>query len=245
MTSRKPILTASLEDYLETILQLTRDKPVARIRDIAAARNVKPGSVSPAMRRLEEMGFISYTRNEYLQLTPQGEIEARRVRARHDVLSSFFERFLGMEPLDASDQACEMEHHLSDLAMDRLVKLFEFLETCPELPAEFIERFQQCRRINGDEGSCDGTCQYSSPVSSGAVDMHTILDLEPGQSAKVVRVRGSRSSRQRLLDLGILPEVEVRLDRRGSADAPYHILVDMYEATLDEEEAGGIVVSRS
>ena len=58
-------LTASLEDYLETILQVTRAKPVVRIKDIARARDVKAGSVSAAMKRLEDLDLIRYERNEY------------------------------------------------------------------------------------------------------------------------------------------------------------------------------------
>ena len=79
-------LTPALEDYLETIFELQRSGKVARVRDIAAARNVKAGSVSPAMRRLADLGLIKYRQRDYIDLTEEGEFAARRVMSRHRVL---------------------------------------------------------------------------------------------------------------------------------------------------------------
>ncbi|MBM4373322.1 MAG: metal-dependent transcriptional regulator, partial [Deltaproteobacteria bacterium] len=82
-------LTPALEDYLETIFELVQERKVARVRDIAEARSVKAGSVSPAMRRLADLGLIRYHQREFIDLTEQGEEEARRVMARHRVLRRF------------------------------------------------------------------------------------------------------------------------------------------------------------
>ena len=87
-------LTASLEDYLETIYRLVREKRFARVRDIAQARGVKAGSVSPAMKRLAELGLIAYQQREYIGLTAEGERAARRIYARHQLLTSFFHDLL-------------------------------------------------------------------------------------------------------------------------------------------------------
>ena len=86
-------LTSALEDYLETIFELVRDQKLARVKDIARARGVKSGSVTPAMKRLSELGLIKYVQREYIDLTPDGEIEARRIYAKHQILSRFFEEF--------------------------------------------------------------------------------------------------------------------------------------------------------
>ncbi len=117
-------LSGSLEDYLETIYLLAQERQFARVRDIASARGVKAGSVSPALKRLSDMGLVNYVRREYVSLTPEGEREARRVFARHQILTRFFKEVLQMPAVAAEEQACSMEHILTNDAMDRLVKFF-------------------------------------------------------------------------------------------------------------------------
>jgi len=80
------LLTRSLEDYLETIYILIRDRKVARVKDIAAARDVKMSSVTPAMHRLDDLGYIVYRQREFIELTEKGEKLARKTMARHDLL---------------------------------------------------------------------------------------------------------------------------------------------------------------
>ncbi len=237
-------LTASLEDYLETILQLTRDKPVARIKDIARERKVKPGSVSPAMKRLEEMGLITYGRNEYIELTAEGSTAAHKVLARHDILTNFFERFLQMSPGDAEDQACEMEHHLSDLAMDRLVRLFEFLHTCPDAPGNFLERFHHCCRLNPENGSCEAKCSDDNCKNDLIAALSSVADLDPGMSGTVRQVKAEGAVRQRLLDMGILPDVKIRMERKALSGDPVWIRVDSYQVSLRREEARKVLISK-
>ena len=71
-------LTPSLEDYLETIYLLQQGTSEARVRDIATARDVKASSVSPALKRLADMGYLSYIQRESIRLTETGKIAARR-----------------------------------------------------------------------------------------------------------------------------------------------------------------------
>jgi len=141
--SKYPVLSSALEDYLETIFILVRDNKFARVKDIAKARGVRSASVSPAMRRLAELELIKYVQREYIDLTPKGEVEARRIYARHRVLIRFFEEILGVPAEVAREDACSMEHSLSDVSMDHLVRFFEFLGACPEGEG-LIGRFRNC-----------------------------------------------------------------------------------------------------
>ena len=65
-------LSGSLEDYLETIYELVRDKKLARVKDIANRRGVRSASVTPAMKRLAELGLIEYVEREYIDLSEDG-----------------------------------------------------------------------------------------------------------------------------------------------------------------------------
>src|SRR5512147_1179438 len=133
-------ISSSLEDYLETIYLLVQEQGFARVKDVARARDVKAASVSIALRRLAELELVRYERREYIALTPEGEKAGRRVFSRHRLLTRFFQEVLSMKPEAASEQACAMEHSLTDEAMDRLVRFFEFLGTCPSV----VESFKRC-----------------------------------------------------------------------------------------------------
>ncbi len=123
-----PQLSRSLEDYLETIYELLRDRREARVRDIAEARGVKAGSVSPALKRLAAMGLVDYAQREHIGLTPLGERVARRVHDRHRLLERLFEDVLRMPADQAQPVACAMEHSLTPAAMDRLAAMIRFID---------------------------------------------------------------------------------------------------------------------
>ncbi len=94
----KASMSEPLEDYLETIYLLVQEHGFARVKEIAKARGVKAATVSIALRKLSEAGFVNYVRREYIGLTERGEEAARRVLTRHRLLTRFFSEVLGMSP---------------------------------------------------------------------------------------------------------------------------------------------------
>jgi len=239
----KAALTPSLEDYLETIYELVRDRKVARVKDIARARKVKAGSVSPAMRRLADLGMIRYFQREYIDLTSQGEEEARRVTARHRLLTMFFEDVLQMGHGAADREACALEHSLSNEGMERLTRLFEFMSACPEGREDFIERFRRCPQVNEGMPDCGHRCKLAggSPARQGR--MSSVFDLKPGQKARVARVEAAGSIRQRLLDMGLLPDVVVEFERTAPGGDPIWIKLLGGQLALRKKEAQAILVA--
>ncbi len=236
-------VTDALEDYLETIYLQIRDQNFARIRDIARARGVKSGSVSPAMKRLDEMGLIKYVKREYIVLTPEGEKRARRVYARHQLLEHFFKDILNMSPKVAQQDACAMEHNLSDEAMDRFVRLFEFLEVCSE-GRDLLEKFRGCSRVHEDVPCMKEDCK-SAHGSEGfdQEQLVSISDLQPGQKGRVTQVNGHGAIRQRLLDMGVFPRVEIEVERVAPAGDPIWIKLQGYQISLRQKEATSVMVT--
>lgn len=237
-------LTSALEDYLETIFELVRDQKFARVKDIARARGVRAGSVTPAMKRLAELGLIRYVQREYIDLTEQGEAEARRVYARHQLMSRFFEEILGVQREQAQADACAMEHSLSAEGMDRLTRLVEFLNICPD-GGEILARFHQCARVHGplpqdwrdcscaqSNAECQQRRQSSIPVSQ----------LRPGQRGRVTQVEGSGAVRQRMLDMGILPDVLVEVERHAPGGDPIWVKLQGFQLSLRQKEAEAVLV---
>ncbi len=239
------VLTDSLEDYLETVYKLVRDKGFARVKDIALARCVRPGSVSPAMRRLAEMGLIEYVRREYIGLTPEGEKRARRVLARHQLLCRLFEDILQMSGEAAEEEACAMEHSLSDEGMDRLVRFFEFLRVCPEAEG-ILARFHDCQAITDDGGICENPCLATiKPCPPDRGERKPLLALSPGEQGIVTHVSGQGKIRGRLLDMGIMPDVVIEVDRNAQADELVRIRLGGFEIFLTRDEAEAVIVNKT
>lgn len=103
----------SSEDYLEAILMLKNEKGYARSVDIAARLNVTKPSVSFAMKRLRENGYILMDEESLISLTDQGREIAERIYERHTTLSVFLER-LGVDGKVAREDACKIEHDISE-----------------------------------------------------------------------------------------------------------------------------------
>lgn len=102
----------SSENYLETILVLSRRLPVVRSVDIANELNFKKPSVSVAMKKLRESGQITVSPKGYITLTESGRKIAGCIYERHTLLSAWLER-LGVDPETAAEDACRIEHVIS------------------------------------------------------------------------------------------------------------------------------------
>lgn len=241
-----PGLTSALEDYLETVYQLVKSRHVARVRDIARARDVRSGSVTPAMKRLADLGLVRYVQREYIDLTPEGEKTARRIYARHQTLARFFEEVLGVPRDVALSDACAMEHSLSDQGMDHLVKLLEYLRNCPD-GETFLQKYHRCPVVAGGQPHAPGSpCQCQRPEPSHCRKAHerlTLSELEPGQEATIAQVAGDGAVRQRLLDMGILPDVKVTLERVAPTGDPLWIRLQGFQLSLRRREADTVVVT--
>lgn len=103
----------SAEDYLEAILMLQEEKGYARSVDIAARLNVTKPSVSFAMKRLRENGYITMDEENLIGLTDQGMEIAHRIYDRHKILTAFLQQ-LGVDPQTAREDACKIEHDISE-----------------------------------------------------------------------------------------------------------------------------------
>ena len=104
--------SASAENYLETILILSKKLPVVRSVDIAAETNFKKPSVSIAMRNLREQDLISVTDAGFIYLTDKGREIADMIYERHDIISRWLIK-LGVSEETALDDACKIEHVIS------------------------------------------------------------------------------------------------------------------------------------
>ncbi len=102
----------SAENYLETILILSKRRPVVRSVDIAEELGFKKSSVSVAMKNLREKNHITVTREGFIYLTESGKEIADMIYERHELLTQWLTR-LGVDPKVAAQDACRIEHVIS------------------------------------------------------------------------------------------------------------------------------------
>ncbi|MDR2108373.1 MAG: metal-dependent transcriptional regulator [Coriobacteriales bacterium] len=112
-------LTPANEDYLEAIFQLGGDSGPVRSVDVANKLGVSKASVNRAVSNLKAVGFVTQQYYGDVNLTPTGMKYARGVLDRHHVLYHFLIDNLGVKPEIAAQEACEMEHAISDDTLKR------------------------------------------------------------------------------------------------------------------------------
>ncbi len=109
----------SAEDYLETILFLREKSGFVRSIDIANELGFSKPSVSIAMKKLRESGYIEIGDGGQVLLLPKGEEIAQKMGERHRLLTRFFIS-IGVCPETAENDACRIEHDLSEETFDKL-----------------------------------------------------------------------------------------------------------------------------
>lgn len=105
-------INESAENYLETILTLSKKLPVVRSVDVANELDFKKSSVSVAMKNLREKEYIVVSKEGYITLTEAGQKIADMIYERHELLTTWLVR-LGVDPQIAADDACRIEHVIS------------------------------------------------------------------------------------------------------------------------------------
>lgn len=103
----------SAENYLEAILMITEEKGLCRSIDVAHKLQFSKPSVSHAMSLLREGGYVTMDAEGWLHLTDAGMEIASRIYERHRVLTGWL-CSLGVSPETAAEDACKLEHDLSD-----------------------------------------------------------------------------------------------------------------------------------
>lgn len=110
----------SAEDYLETILVLKQRLGMVRSIDIVRELGFAKPSVSVAMKRLRENGYIEMDANGYITLLPPGMEIAQSIYTRHQVLTRFLE-YLGVSKENAEADACKIEHDISSESFEKIL----------------------------------------------------------------------------------------------------------------------------
>ncbi|MCR4694463.1 MAG: metal-dependent transcriptional regulator [Pseudobutyrivibrio sp.] len=117
----KTAVNESSENYLETILMLSKKLPVVRSVDVANELDFKKSSVSIAMKNLREKNHITVTDAGYIYLTDEGKAIAEMILERHETISQILIN-LGVDEEIATEDACRIEHVISKESFKAVLK---------------------------------------------------------------------------------------------------------------------------
>lgn len=126
------VLTPGLENYLEAIWRISLQKDIVRVKDIKKLLKVKAPSIVESVKNLAEKDLVEYEKYGYIKITEEGMKIAKKIYKKHKMLSKFFHEIIGLDLNTAAEDACKIEHYLSEKTVNYLLKFIEFIETHPE-----------------------------------------------------------------------------------------------------------------
>ena len=135
-------LTQSQEDYLETIYIETQKNGCAKVTEIAKILDVKKASVTGALSSLKEKGLINYAPYSPITLTKAGIKTAEKILLRHEVMTNFFKNILHLSQEEAAQNACRMEHIMSEEMFKRIHTFSHFIQDYSKENKDFEKRIQ-------------------------------------------------------------------------------------------------------
>jgi DtxR family Mn-dependent transcriptional regulator len=222
-------LTKNVEDYLETILLIGKEKKAVRIKDISHHLQVKMPSAVAMMKSLSERDLVRHEHYGYIELTPKGLRKAKDVYKRHRTLFRLLHDFLGVEEKKAAEDACGMEHYISKESLNRLLKFIEFVETCPAGEPLWFSSFHYFM----EKGVRPERC-----IKEG--EDIVLSELKVGQKAKITRMVGDSNLKRKLLEMGIVPDITIELEK--IAPQSIDIVTEGRHLTLNSNEVKSIFV---
>lgn len=116
-------ISASLEDYLEAIYEIIQEKHGVKAIEISRRLGVGRSSVTEALKTLADKQLVNYGRYDVISLTKDGEKAAQSVIVKHNVLFDFFKNILELSAEEAQENACRVEHVISEAAYDKFLEL--------------------------------------------------------------------------------------------------------------------------
>lgn len=224
-----------VEEYMEAIFDIAGKDGTAKTSEVAKQLQKTPASVTEVFQNMARNGLVEYEPYKGVSLTAKGAEAAIKIKRKHRLLEVFLAKILQIDPEKVHEEACRMEHCISDEVGDAICRLLNAPARCPggELiyPCEKgIDTCIECERAAGKEAPA---------VQRNIVP---ITDLRPCQKGTIAFLRGSQKIIQRLSDLGLTPGTEVTLRRKTPMAGPIEVCVRRTSLAVGHDIADNIFV---
>ena len=205
--------TGNREDYLINILRLTEHKQIAKTTELASFMDVTAASVSEMLNTLSKEGMVRYQKYKGVSLTEEGMAYAKQIRRKHHIMEHFLINVLEADKNTAHEEACRMEHVLSDKSAKKMCQITGYTERCDE---------------------CRDDCIDAETV--------TLTSMEPMTRGVISHLRSVDSSHLRkLISLGLIPGKTIRKENDPAAGT-FIIHVDGFDIAVGEDIADSVFI---
>lgn len=213
-------ITPALENYIRVLYDLQTSEKMPRVKHVAKILKVKVPTVVESLKKLRDVGILEHEKHEYIRLTPKGIALAEKILKNNRVVYEFATRLLELSSSEAQDLACKLEHINSTRFFTALSAMMDLLNENSELRERFHMHIKEHEEVFG----------------------LTLASIEPEKVVKVKKLRGTESLKKRLMSMGIIPGVEVLVERIAPFGDPIEVRVKGYRLSLRREEARSILV---
>jgi DtxR family transcriptional regulator, Mn-dependent transcriptional regulator len=211
----------SIEEYLEAVYRLEREGPGVTTSGLASTLGVAPASVSGMLKKLERDGYVEYVARGEVKLTRSGLAVAVRVLRRHRLAERLLTDVLGMPWDEVHEEACMLEHAISERVEQRLVAFLGDPQTCPH-------------------GHPIPPADLSDPKRIGV----PLAQIEAGRRAAVVGVTEEVPEILRYLaQVGLRPGVDVDIIEKAPLGGPLTVEVGKQRHAISLELARMVMVA--
>ncbi len=229
----------SIEDYLKALYDLSRNGTPVNTTEISRNLKIAPASVTEMLKKLADSGYINYSPYHGSILTEKGLSGAQKIARKHRLLEKFLSDILHIKTEQVHTQACQMEHALSDEAEESLCRFLKHPDKCPDdgkiIPA-----------CNLPFASCEECVQLHNKgleeVGRRHQNLTSICTLKTGCSAKISFIRGEHRILQRLLDMGLTPGTNIKIERVAPLGGPVEVCVRGSKVALGQDIAANVFV---
>ncbi|MDR2866421.1 MAG: metal-dependent transcriptional regulator [Methanomassiliicoccaceae archaeon] len=207
----------SREDYLLRILRITEEEGIAKTNDIAALMNVSAASVTEMLRVLAGDDLIEYRKYRGVSLTAKGLAQAKRIRDKHQIAERFLMDVLDKEQGEAHEEACKMEHILSDESAKSM-----------------------CRIIGAAEMSGCEVCGTECIKNASGIRLNR---MSTGMAGRISHLKCDDAEKiRKLVAIGFVPGRSISLVNRTTNNGPIIFRMGESNIALDQDLASLVFV---
>ncbi len=233
------MISRNEEEYLEALYKLTRNEKTAATTEISRSLKVAPASVTEMLKKLDRESYVKYSPYAGATLTEKGLKTAEKITRKHRLLERFLYDTLKIGKDTVHEQACEMEHSLSDKAEEALCRFLKYPDKCPDdgktIPPCNL-KFSSCEEclLVHNKGL--------EEIGKRQENLVSICNLKKNELGKISFIRGDHKVLQRLLDLGLTPGTKIGVVRVAPLCGPIEVAVRGSKLALGQDIASNVFV---
>lgn len=217
-------ISENIEEYLEVLYRNGSNGEQVSTTTLSKELEIAPGSVTQMLKKLENLGYIKYTPYKGAILTDEGMNIAQKITRKHRILEKFLMDVLKIKEENIHDQACEMEHTLSDEAERALCTMLKNPDLCPDnnvIPACNFD-FESCQE-------CYSQKDFDQ-VMNRKFNLLSISELTSNTEGTVSFIRGNNKLLDAIADLNIKVGSHLSYEYNENRRSNYYLV------TIDDKE---------